>query len=104
MSNDHMWPGSVGGKTICENVVSSCRACNTRKGSRTPQQAGMFLVRKPSKPLSALYLTILAQSARHLPVWEKYLPAEAVGSLTGNGDSKEVYPCNGDGRSPSPFF
>jgi hypothetical protein len=104
MTIDHIVPRSLGGKTIWENVVSACRACNTRKGSRTPQQAGMFLIRKPSRPISALYLTILAQSARHLHVWEKYLPAEAVGSLTGNGDSKEVYPCNGDGRSPSPFF
>ena len=104
MTIDHIVPRSLGGKTIWENVVSACRACNTRKGSRTPQQAGMFLIRKPSKPLSALYLTVLAQSARHLHVWEKYLPAEAVGSLTGNGDSKEVYPCNGDGRFPSPLF
>lgn len=100
MTIDHVVPRFLGGKTIWENVVSACRACNTRKGSRTPQQAGMHLIRKPSKPISALYLTILAQSARHLHVWQKYLPAEAVRSLTGNGNGKEVYQCNGDGRSP----
>ncbi len=100
MTIDHVVPRFLGGKTIWENVVSACRACNTRKGSRTPQQAGMRLIRKPSKPISALYLTILAQSARHLHVWQKYLPAEAVRTLTGNGNGKEVYQCNGDGRSP----
>ncbi|MFQ5847349.1 MAG: HNH endonuclease [Candidatus Methylomirabilales bacterium] len=101
MTIDHVVPRSLGGKTMWDNVVSACRTCNTRKGSRTPQQAGMRLPRKPAKPISALYLTILAQSARHLHVWQKYLPAEAVRPLTGNGFSKEVYPCNGDGRSPS---
>lgn len=99
MTIDHVVPRAVGGKTIWENVVSACRTCNTRKGSRTPQQAGMRLLRKPSKPISALYLTILAQSARHLHVWHKYLPAEAVRSLPGNGTQMEVSPCNGDGRS-----
>lgn len=100
MTIDHVVPRSVGGKTIWENVVSACRSCNTRKGSRTPQEAGMRLLRQPGKPISALYLTILAQSARHLHAWEKYLPAEAVRSLKGNGISQEVYPCNGDGPSP----
>jgi 5-methylcytosine-specific restriction endonuclease McrA len=104
MTIDHVLPRSLGGKTIWENVVSACRACNTRKGNRTPQEAGMRLIRKPFKPISALYLTILAQSARHLHVWQKYLPQEAVRSLTGNGSSKEVYPCNGDGHSCSPVL
>lgn len=101
MTIDHVVPRYLGGKTIWENVVSACRACNTRKGNRTPQQAGMRLPQKPSKPISALHLTIMAQSARHLHVWQKYLPAGAVRSLGGNGRDKEVHPCNGDGRSPS---
>jgi hypothetical protein len=101
MTIDHVVPRYLGGKTLWENVVSACRSCNTRKGNRTPQQAGMRLPGSPSKPISALYLTIMAQSARHLHVWQKYLPAGAVRSLTGNGKDKEVYTCNGDGRSPS---
>jgi hypothetical protein len=32
-----------------ENVVASCRDCNTKKRNRTPQQAGMQLLRKPRK-------------------------------------------------------
>lgn len=100
MTIDHVVPRYLGGKTIWENVVSACRSCNTRKGNRTPQQAGMLLPHRPSKPISALYLTIMVQSARHLHVWQKYLPAGAVRSLAGNGHDKEVNPCNGDGRSP----
>ncbi|MFQ5881076.1 MAG: HNH endonuclease [Candidatus Methylomirabilales bacterium] len=103
MTIDHVIPRSLGGKTIWENVVSACRACNTQKGSHTPQQAGMRLLRKPSKPISAFYLTILAQSARHLRVWQKYLPAEAVAFLTGNGNDEEVYLCNGGGRTSFPL-
>ncbi len=103
MTIDHVVPRSLGGKTIWENVVSACRACNTRKGNRTPQQAGMRLLRKPSKPISALYMTVVVQSARHLHVWRKYLPTEAVRYLTGNGNNEEVFPCNGDGRSPLPL-
>jgi hypothetical protein len=32
--------------------VTSCYACNDRKGSRTPEEAGMTLRRKPFKPSS----------------------------------------------------
>jgi 5-methylcytosine-specific restriction endonuclease McrA len=47
---DHVIPRSRGGKTNWENVVTSCVACNVKKGGRTPQEAGMRLVHKPRKP------------------------------------------------------
>ncbi len=47
---DHVIPRSRGGKTVWENVVTACVACNTKKGNRTPQEAGMSLIRKPYKP------------------------------------------------------
>ncbi len=47
---DHVLPRSQGGKTNWENVVTSCIACNSRKGGRTPEQAGMKLVRAARKP------------------------------------------------------
>jgi 5-methylcytosine-specific restriction endonuclease McrA len=43
-------PVSRGGRDIWENVVSACIACNVRKGSRTPQQAGMPLLAVPYRP------------------------------------------------------
>jgi 5-methylcytosine-specific restriction endonuclease McrA len=47
---DHVNPRSQGGKTTWENVVCSCVPCNLKKGGRTPDQAGMRLLRKPFRP------------------------------------------------------
>jgi 5-methylcytosine-specific restriction endonuclease McrA len=47
---DHVVPRSRGGKTNWENVVASCIPCNFKKGGRTPQEAGMRLIRQPKKP------------------------------------------------------
>lgn len=47
---DHVVPRSRGGRTIWENVVCCCVPCNLRKGARTPQEAGMHLVRAPVRP------------------------------------------------------
>lgn len=47
---DHVVPRSQGGKTSWENVVCSCVPCNLRKGGRTPEQAGMKLLRVPMRP------------------------------------------------------
>ncbi len=47
---DHVVPLSRGGASTWENVVCACIACNGRKGSRTPHEAGMLLVRTPKRP------------------------------------------------------
>jgi 5-methylcytosine-specific restriction endonuclease McrA len=47
---DHVVPRSQGGRTSWENVVCSCVRCNMRKGGRTPEQAGMHLMKKPVRP------------------------------------------------------
>lgn len=47
---DHVNPRSQGGKTTWENVVCSCVPCNLKKGGRTPEQAGIRLLRKPFRP------------------------------------------------------
>jgi 5-methylcytosine-specific restriction endonuclease McrA len=47
---DHVVPRSLGGTTCWENVVCSCIPCNLRKGGRTPQQAGMRLLKTPARP------------------------------------------------------
>jgi 5-methylcytosine-specific restriction endonuclease McrA len=47
---DHVLPRSQGGKTTWENVVCSCVPCNLRKGGRTPEQAGIALLKKPARP------------------------------------------------------
>jgi 5-methylcytosine-specific restriction endonuclease McrA len=47
---DHVVPLSRGGASSWDNVVCACIACNTKKGARTPLQAGMQLIRRPKKP------------------------------------------------------
>lgn len=47
---DHVVPRSRGGATSWENVVCSCVPCNLRKGGRSPEEAGMRLLRTPARP------------------------------------------------------
>jgi 5-methylcytosine-specific restriction endonuclease McrA len=47
---DHVVPRSKGGKTTWTNVVVACDVCNRRKGSRSVEDAGMKLLRKPRRP------------------------------------------------------
>jgi 5-methylcytosine-specific restriction endonuclease McrA len=48
---DHVMPRSKGGKHSWDNVVIACEPCNSRKGDRTPIQAGMVLRTKPKAPI-----------------------------------------------------
>lgn len=50
LTTDHIMPKSRGGEETWENLVCACLECNNRKGSQTPQAAGMMLLRKPKKP------------------------------------------------------
>jgi 5-methylcytosine-specific restriction endonuclease McrA len=47
---DHVLPRDRGGPTSWENIVCSCIDCNTHKANRTPQEAGMRLIRRPKRP------------------------------------------------------
>lgn len=47
---DHVLPRSKGGKTSWTNVVAACHTCNRRKANRTPERAGMKLMREPRRP------------------------------------------------------
>ncbi|MHC4212228.1 MAG: HNH endonuclease [Planctomycetota bacterium] len=50
LSLDHVVPRSMGGQAAWENIVCSCTKCNSKKGGRTPLQAGMKLIKKPTRP------------------------------------------------------
>lgn len=47
---EHVVPRAQGGRTVWENIVVACTACNQRKAHRTPEQAGMRLLSTPVKP------------------------------------------------------
>ncbi len=67
---DHVVPRAQGGVTEWGNVVTACYDCNHRKGSRTPQQAGMILAAPPRQPLYLAFV-LLGELERHA-VWRKY--------------------------------
>jgi len=50
MTIDHIVPRSRGGITEWTNAVTCCNKCNTKKGGRLPQEAGMKLIAKPQAP------------------------------------------------------
>lgn len=41
---DHLAPRSRGGDNSHENLVACCVSCNSKKGARTPQEAGIQLL------------------------------------------------------------
>lgn len=47
---DHVLPRCRGGGHTWFNLVGACQACNGRKGDRTPQEAGMSMMREPFEP------------------------------------------------------
>lgn len=47
---DHVIPQSRGGKSSFDNCVASCRQCNLDKGNKTPNEAKMYLLKRPYTP------------------------------------------------------
>jgi 5-methylcytosine-specific restriction endonuclease McrA len=68
---DHMVPKSKGGEESWENLITACTRCNTAKGDRTPQEAGLHPLRPPVRPshimLLRQYVTSLSDD------WKPYL-------------------------------
>ena len=74
LNPDHVIPRSKGGLTNWENIVTSCYGCNTLKDDRTPEQAGMKLLVKPSRPKWQGVRTILKQAPLPIPVsWSRLI-------------------------------
>ncbi len=58
MTLDHVIPRSRGGQDTWDNMVVACVRCNVKKGNRTPKEAGMALLKQPSRPYSSLYFEV----------------------------------------------
>ncbi|HLY16717.1 MAG TPA: HNH endonuclease [Bryobacteraceae bacterium] len=70
---DHVVPRARAGESNWENLVACCNPCNNRKGSRTPEEAGMKLARQPrpfSLHTSRHLMRLLGKSDEQ---WRKYL-------------------------------
>jgi 5-methylcytosine-specific restriction endonuclease McrA len=69
---DHVIPKVQGGQHRWENVVAACRRCNTRKGGRTPSQAGLTLSRKPGEPGRFDWVHVAAGGSPH-SAWTPFI-------------------------------
>ena len=67
---DHVIPKSRGGGFTWENCIASCRPCNTRKDNRTPNEAGMTLLKRP---MAISIHSKLKNLTRDEASWGKYL-------------------------------
>lgn len=72
LSLDHIKPRSRGGKTTWTNVVCACTECNKRKGGKTPEEAGLSLIRKPFVPKHSPIITLKLNSNRYSS-WKQFL-------------------------------
>ena len=70
---DHVLPRCQGGITSFINCVVSCQDCNSKKADKTPEQAKMSLLKRPTHPtFSANYYVADPQEYWH-PDWSDYL-------------------------------
>lgn len=72
---DHVTPRSRGGQHTWENVVASCRRCNSKKENRLPAEVGLSLRRPPRVPQDIHFLVVSVGSLH--PTWKPYLKRAA---------------------------
>lgn len=53
---DHVLPRSRGGTSVWTNLVTACRKCNSKKGNRLPEEAGMKLPYQPYRPSFIVFI------------------------------------------------
>ncbi len=67
---DHILPSSRGGIDTWENLVCCCTSCNAKKGNKTPEEAGMKLIKEPRAPFNKVHLTIQSSNIQD---WKTYV-------------------------------
>ncbi|MFN2203526.1 MAG: HNH endonuclease [Caldilineaceae bacterium] len=77
---DHVFPRSRGGSHDWDNLVTACTRCNQRKGSRTPEEADMSLLRRPVEP--SYVALVLLSNPTAAQRWE-----QMMGVLRGNAEA-----------------
>jgi 5-methylcytosine-specific restriction endonuclease McrA len=70
---DHVLPRSRGGRDTWENLVTCCHSCNHRKADRTPEEAGMALIRAPRAVNVHTARSLMRTRGEDFPAWRKYL-------------------------------
>ena len=70
---DHILPVSRGGSRTWENIVTCCLNCNRMKGSRTPEEANMRLLRTPVRPKYSSIFRLSVGIRRTPESWQSFL-------------------------------
>jgi 5-methylcytosine-specific restriction endonuclease McrA len=70
---DHVIPIAKGGRKTWENIVTACIRCNHDKSGRTPEEAGMNLIKKPIRPKWSPSLTLTIGIKQTPETWRDYL-------------------------------
>ena len=68
---DHIIPRSKGGKNTWDNMVVCSKEINRKKADKTPEQAGLKLIKKPAKPDSGRI--ILDPRGNYPKSWSKFI-------------------------------
>ncbi len=76
---NHVIPRSQGGRKTWENLLACCRRDNHCKADRTPEQAGMPLLRRPLPASVHTGRFILRSMALGVNEWARYLYADSEG-------------------------
>jgi 5-methylcytosine-specific restriction endonuclease McrA len=70
-SIDHVVPRSRGGRDVWDNLAAACRPCNSAKRDRTPDEAGMRLIRPCRAPRATAWIVV---GSTFVPdTWKPYL-------------------------------
>lgn len=71
---DHVIPKDKGGHTDWDNLVCCCTKCNSMKGNRRPDEAGLHLRQRPRRPKFIPYISYTKfLAALRNPHWHQYL-------------------------------
>jgi len=71
---DHVVPRSRGGRSTWDNLVTSCRSCNLRKGGQMPDEFGTRPRKVPTRPRWSAAIQ-LELAPRRFAEWEPFLEA-----------------------------
>lgn len=81
---DHVLPKSRGGHTNWANIVLSCIPCNLKKDNRTPEEAHMPLLVRPSRPKWHPVQSLALDMKNPIPLsWQNLLDAKYWSSTLG---------------------
>jgi uncharacterized protein with PIN domain len=70
---DHVLPRAQGGITSFVNCVVCCQLCNNKKADRTPEQALMKLLKKPTHPSFSAHAYVADPQEYWHDDWSDYL-------------------------------